>query len=73
MTIDYLQEPLLADDLVWLEDNASKFIPVIKRALADGKTPDDIYRFYMSIAEHRKPFWIRVKHAAMELQRLAKE
>lgn len=64
-----LDTPLYEDDLAWLQDNASNYIKAISECLQKGNTPEQIYQHYMSKAAHRHPFWVRVKHAAIAMQR----
>lgn len=69
LTDDYMSEPLLEDDFEWLKENGRKFLPTIKKALTSGKSPQFIFNYYMSYSPNREALWLRVKHAALYLQK----
>jgi hypothetical protein len=67
----HLEPPLYRDDYEYIEENAPGFLLQLEAALLDGYSPQDIYLHYMDISPHRKPFWIRIRHAAIYLQQQA--
>lgn len=64
----YLTPVLLEDDYNYIADKHGEFLEALKAALANGATPDDIYRFYMDRSPTRQATWVRAKHAAMYIQ-----
>jgi hypothetical protein len=66
--LSILDEPLQAEAYDYVRDHAPQYLKSIEKALRAGATPAQIYSHYMTIAPHRQPLWLRLKHCAQHIQ-----